>query len=57
MQRIYPNFHDYYSCHLPTDIYERYQNKRLQYNKENIASLKNAQKDKNNGGELEDGWE
>jgi len=43
MQRVYPNFHDYFSCRLPTHIYKRYQIKRMQYNKENITALKNAQ--------------
>jgi hypothetical protein len=47
MQRVYPNFHDYFSCHLPIDIYERYQVKRMQYNKENITALKKAQAKQN----------
>jgi hypothetical protein len=54
MQRVYPNFHDYFSCYLPLEIYERYQKKRMQYNRENIDSLKKAQalqilEDDNNG--------
>ena len=52
-QRIYPSYVDNYSCHLPTDVYKRYQRKRKQYNKENITALREALQENINKEEIE----
>jgi len=49
-QRIYPNYHDYFSCYLPIEVYKKYQKKRNQYNLENIMALKKAQEEGENAG-------
>ena len=55
LQRIYPNFHDFYSCRLPNDIFERYQRRRKKYNIENIRALKEAVKEQQEGKNMSGG--